>query len=180
MVHRHANPRFYIGPNTNEVIVGVGRSYGVTMNTTPSVMTIKFSKRSVPGNTESIWSSYSVKNGFAHFEIPDEFKAGADDFPVGFYDGEVMIGDCVIGDVELVKAPGHYISSGQSVEDQCHGENTWVEPECPTGEVTKSCECGYSDKSQCPSCYNQVNVAKIDLIIDYAGLDEIQTCTPQE
>ena len=180
MTYHHANPRFYIGPNTNEVIVEIGRAYGVTVGNAATPLVIKFKKRSMPSNIDSTWTSYVVKNGFAHFEIPEPFRTGASDYPVGFYDGEVTIGDCVIGEVELIKAPGHYLMDGQSVQDKCHGEDTWVEPECPTGEVTKPCGCGYSDKSQCPSCYNEVTVAKIGLLADYAGLYELQECSPTD
>ena len=180
MTYTHANPRFYVGPIPNEIVVGVGRAYGVQLGGGVGQVTITFQRRPAHDNTVSVWDSYAVKDGFARFEVPESFRTNLDDYPTGFYDGVVTIGECEIGDVELVKAPGHYLGDAESIQDRCHGEDTWVEPKCPIDEPVNTCECGYSDKSQCPTCYNEVNVAKIDLIIDYAGLNEIETCTPPD
>lgn len=181
----HINPRFYVGPNTNELIVPIGRSYGVGADIGNTSVVIGFNKRPISLVPVSVWTSYAVSDGVAKFEIPEDFRTDAVNFPKGFYDGEVKINECIIGDVELVKAPGHYLTIGESVEDKCHGGQTWVEPECVVEPATKTCECScngdpvnycdciYTVKNNCPTCYNQVLVAKIGLVAEYAGLDEI-------
>ena len=192
MTYTHANPRFYIGPNTNELIVGLGRAYGTQLSDSVGDVTITFRRRHTHTNVVSTWVSYVVKNTLARFEIPESFRTQIDDYPTGFYDGVVTINECEIGRVELIKAPGHYLSNAQSVQDKCHGDNTWVEPncvpdECPTtcacncnGEPGKPCDCAYQVKNNCPTCYNEVHLAKINLIAEYAGLNEIQECSPDE
>lgn len=179
-MNAHVNPRFYVGPNTNEIVLSIGRSYGVANDIDNESVIIKFTKRvGKDSNNVSLWTSYAVIDGLAKFEIPEEFRTDAVNFTKGFYDGQVMLGDCLIGDVELIKAPGHYVGFNESIEDKCHGEQTWVEPECVIEPVTKPCNCLCNGdpvkQSNCPTCYNQVLVAKIGLIADYAGLSEINT-----
>lgn len=193
-MYRHANPRFYVGPNTNEIIVSIGRAYNVALSNNVGALQIKFNKRSVSSPVESVWVSYTVINGIAKFEIPDEFRTNIQDFPKGFYDGRVMIDDCEIGSVELIKAPGHYLSNPDSIEDKCHGDDDWVEPECTdyqyksfskcscncNGDPSNPCSCIYKVKNNCPTCYNQVTVANLGSLIDYIGLNEMMSCEPPE
>lgn len=183
---RHANPRVYIGPRTNEIIVPLSRANGVDLGDGVNTVSITFTKRSVSSPVESIWSSYAVKNGFARFQVPSDFKSNAEDYPKGFYDGVVKIDECYIGDVELVKAPSFYLGPADSVEDGCHSQDEWVEPECANellvgqstcgcncnGDPNQFCDCSYQVKNNCPTCYNQQIVATI-AVHAYAGLDEI-------
>lgn len=176
-MQRYANPRVYIGPDTNEVILPIARSYGVALGDNISSLLITFTKRSVTQPVPSEWPSFTIKDGYAHFEIPAEFKSNAEDFPKGFYDGVVTINDCEIGNVEMVKAPGSYIGPAKTVDDQCHSEDEWVEPDCDNGLTepqTTTCgeTCTYQGSDNCPTCYNEQIVAKI-AAFEYAGLDEI-------
>ena len=174
----YANPRFYVGPKTNELIIPVDRTYGVQLGNLTQ-LTMTFKKRSVSQPVESIWVSYAIKNGNAHFEIPLEFRTNAEDFPKGFYDGVVFTDDeCKIGCVELIKAPGRYLQSGQSVQDRCEDQEGWVEPECSI-ELNNHCGCSCvngCDKDGCTNSCNEVYVAQIpQSLIEYAGLDELMS-----
>lgn len=173
---RHANPRFYVGPNTNEIVLPVNRTLGVELGDIVTELEIRFVKRSAVSPVESIWSSYAVSNGLAKFQVPPEFKSDPDDFPKGFYDGVVSWGDCDIGQVELVKAPSHYLKPGRSVEDKCHTPDPWVEPPCEDGE--EACVHHIPLKDGCPQCTDEAVLSVMGTgVIEYAGLDEV---TPEE
>lgn len=187
-MRRHANPRVYIGPETNEVLLPLGRAYGVGVGDHVTSVTIVFTKRGVIDPVDSVWVSYAVNEGYARFEIPDAFRSNPEDFPRGFYDGVVFIDDCAIGDVEMIKAPSFFLGPAKSIEDKCHSETEWVEPECIrppvdhiscgdcrcrcNGDPNKYCDCSYQIKNNCPSCYNKVFVAELAMA-GYVGLDEV-------
>lgn len=182
---RHANPRVYVGPETKEITISLSRSFGV--NADLDSVTIDFKRKKVGAEVISTWSSYDVTNDKAHFEIPEEFRTNIIDFPRGFYDGSVFFGECIIGDIELIKAPGHYFKSSESIEHKCVEDNTWVEPDCAdeeesvitcgcncNGDPDEPCDCIHQVKNNCPTCFNEVFVATMDVKEDYLDEDECE------
>lgn len=178
---RHADPRVYIGPKTNELVVSLGRSYGVDMvNSHPNVtMTVKRT-----GYTAD-WVSYGVDDsGYAHFQIPDAFMAEA---PKGFYKASMSIAGCEVARIEMIKAPSYYARDAKTATTECK-TTKWVEPECVeaakqecgcdcNGSLTVGCHCGFYFRDQCPSCsvtYITVKVASRD---GY-GLTDVENCAP--
>ena len=176
---RYANPRFYVGPKTNELILGIGRAFNTQLVDPKPDVTITFKRRKCHVTDEITFTSYAVTpEGNAHFEIPDIFRTDVTTWLRGFYDGAVKIGDCDIGDVELVKAPGHYTSFGQSVQERCKGGTQWIEPQCddPTvrcscacgGDPTSNCNCSHQVKDNCPTCFNEEFVSRLDSLQGWA------------
>jgi len=159
---RHTNPRIYIGPSTSEVIIPIGRAFGVQADV--DSVTIEFTRRKVDALVISTWVSYVIQNGSVHFEIPEEFRTDCVTFPKGFYDGVVSFGncadgDCIVGDIELIKAPGHYLSDADSIESRCEDDNTWVEPDCADDDAPDPCGCiCETPVDNCPTCYNETIV----------------------
>ena len=182
---KYANPRIYIGPQTVEVVINLGRSYNTSLSVTKPDVRIEFQQRACGDKKVSEWLSYIVDgNANARFAIPSEFLTEIEDFPRGFYDGKVYIGECHISDVELVKAPGYYVKSARTV-DSCF-ETEWVEPGCQednsldcicncNGNISENCSCIYKVKDNCPTCYNEVYVTQIELLDGYAPPDECET-----
>lgn len=175
---RHNNPRFYVGPQTNELVMGIGRAFNVGLIEPKPDVTITFKRRKCGAKDEIVFTSYAVTpEGNAHFEIPDLFRTDADTWVRGFYDGHVKIGDCDIGHVELVKAPGHYLSFGQSVEERCEGGTTWIEPSCEkdktkctckcNGDPISNCSCAHVVRDNCPTCYNEQIISSVRIESGY-------------
>ena len=173
---RHNNPRFYIGPKTNELVLGIGRAFSTLVSDPLGDVSVTFTRRMCGASDEITFISYAVTpDGFAHFEIPDNFRTDADTWGRGFYDGVVNVGDCYIGDVELIKAPGHYLSFGQSVQDRCKGGTVWVEPSCDELMIDCNCNCKGNPTSycnckrkamvgdNCPTCYNEEFVTRAEI-----------------
>lgn len=189
---RHANPRLYIGPQTHEVIVSLGRSFGVSMNTTKPDVRLEIKRRKCGEQIVSDWLSYAVDTrDQAHFQIPAAFIDGIEVFPRGFYDGKVFVGECHVADIELIKAPGHYAQSARTIEERCHGETDWLEPDCVeeaatecgcncNGAPDKECDCRYKIKNNCPTCFNEVFVSRINLIEGYTDWVEKEAPPPVE
>lgn len=166
---KHHNPRVYVGPLTVELIIPIDRAVGIDPHIT--TLSIEFTRRKVDAVVISTWTSYDILDGNAHFEIPDLFRTDAVTFPKGFYDGSVFSGECVIGEIELIKAPGHYLIASDSVEDECKVKTDWIEPDC-ADEVAPVVECPPTGDDGCPTCYNQVIVAPLIDNLNYVDLDE--------
>lgn len=178
----HRNERIYIGPKTNEVIVSVGRSYGVDVSGT-QVIKLEFSRRGFADATVSVWNTYKIVKEHAHFELPTIFLTDIISFPKGFYDGKVFVDDCHVSDIELVKAPGHYVIEVDAIQDACL-DGDWVEPDCLivdpeqpccgcscNGDPDEECECIYKVKNNCPTCYNEIITQTVDITNDYVDWD---------
>lgn len=197
---RHANERIYLGPKTNEVIVSIGRSHDVGMAESVAVE-ITFTRKRITDAVSSTWTTYSFSEGNAHFEPPSEFLTNITDFPKGIYHGEVTVDGCHIADIELIKAPGHYITKAESVEDSCR-ETGWVEPDCTVedAEITDACStcttCSCTGNETCSTCYNTTYIKTINVkegfidwsqdIVDGCTIDDVTpdsstiTCTDSE
>lgn len=177
----HANPRLYVGPKTNEIIIGLGRSYETTMACDLPNIVLKVKRRSCKKQCYYELISFVVdKDGCAHFELSDEFLAEADK---GFYDATLhtistdpCIPDCKIGQIEIIKAPGVYIK-GSAAIDTCN-ETKWVEPSCEV-EKKPSCGCGRAESTEgCYFCNKKFISAKINSVDGYGmtRLDEVAEC----
>ena len=180
---RHANPRLYIGPKTNEVIICLTR--GAFIEPTMEVLDVSLVvKRRVCGETPiSTWLSYAVDEQHrVHFEVPADFTSMPDVFPKGFYDAQLFIGDCHIENLEIIKAPGYYISGADTIEDKCHGGTNWIEPGCELKDCIKpgsgcpcrckgnpemDCNCIYQVKNNCPTCCNEEYVSRVNILDGY-------------
>lgn len=144
IVYSHTKTRFYIGPKTNELVIRIDRVAAQSL-VDGVVVTLEIKRHSCCPEDSTTLTAYSVSSaGEAHFDLSQtDFITDAETFPKGFYIGTVLIGDCEIDKVEIVKAPSFNVSSGKAVADRCSTAGTgYVEPACKTeDEVCDECEC---------------------------------------
>lgn len=153
---KYAVPRFVIGSKTKELIIDLARTYSVGDNV-ESVQLV-LTRRKCGDQPNYLFNSYTVCDGKAHFKIPNEFIQA--DVPRGFYDAHVMIDDCEVTRIEIIKAPSRYVSGGQTVENDCTPSN-WEEPPCEDND--NECNtCGGTPKNGCLSCCEEVIVMNTD------------------
>lgn len=178
-MRRHANPRVYIGPHTNELVLSVDRIYGLGVKLDSSCLKLKVVKRGVQWLKEpQEWVAYAVDHANqARFKIPDCFLNGA---VKGFFDAQLCLDDCVLADIELIKAPSVGAICAATVDISC-GETAWVEPTCDPidaqapscgcscgGDETKSCSCNAG--VDCYVCTRQRHVVTADITPEYSGI----------
>lgn len=176
---RHANERVYIGPKTNELILTLGRVHQSDIVADGMDVTLEVTRRNRVQELTSIWMAYTVdENGCAHFEIPIDFLV---EEKKGFYDAELMLNDCEICRLEIVKAPSIHIKSAQTANSEC-AKTAWVEPSCTPqekntncpcpckGDVEQDCSCINKPGGSCVSCKREVFVAEADLSCDYSDV----------
>jgi len=158
----HANPRLYVGPKTNQIIIDIGRANGSYLICDHPNIVLKLRRRGHKHSTSYEMTSYVVNaDSCAHFEISDEFLSEA---PKGFYDAKLITVPaddcdkaCVFGKLEIIKAPGHYIK-GANTTDTCN-KTMWVEPTC---DPEKRCGCGRSKSDDgCLYCNKKYITAKV-------------------
>lgn len=174
---RHAKQRLYVGPNTTEIILTLGRVHQTSMARQGVNVRLELDKRIVKRSrcsTRKPHAKFVAHNSHDHshpvsmgthnhtsFELVaySVDKNGAAHFQLsdaflvnaekGFYDVILFMGDCKICDLEIVKAPSIFISNTESVDNDC-SQTEWVEPNC------ESSDCGQSHQrdSDC-SCINK-------------------------
>lgn len=179
---RHANERFYLTPDTREIVLGLGRAFSGTFATSDPCVEIELKRRACTVQETLRWTAYHLDDDRkAHFNIPEELTVDATKFPRGFYDIKVFVNDCHFADIEMVKAPGYYVKELISNEtDGTCDTGKWLEPSCdpePT-EVTESfvcpnecedgsCGCLYDVKDNCPSCLTTYQIATVTVESGY-------------
>ena len=148
---RHANPRIYIGPKTNELILGLDRVHAASFASSGVNISLLVKRRQRGNWLEHEWIAYAVDaKGQAHFDIPIDFLTDA---AKGFYDARMMMSDCEICELEIVKAPSIYIKCAETLNAPCD-KTEWVEPiACDKEEKPCPCSCGGKKEIQC-SCIN--------------------------
>ena len=200
MIVRHANERLYVGPNTTEIILSLGRVHQTTMATQGVDVSLRLNKRTIKpkhrrklnqkmvvhgghskhrhvrGHTDFELIAYIVdENGNAHFELSDEFLIDAEK---GFYDAQLYMSDCEVCELEIVKAPSIHVQSSRTIDNTC-SSTQWVEPGCDKKHHKKSkpckkCGTEYSCKNKeggtCYVCLNENVVTTADLNPDYINL----------
>ena len=164
------NPRFTIGSDTRELIIPLGRTFETGFSTTTLAIDLIVKRRSCTVEAaEFTWSAYAVKEGRAHFEIPDELVIDTDAFPRGMYDVTVMLGGCSIASLEMIKAPSYFVRGLEvrDSKDACPTDSSWVEPPCvePESETTThiQCNCPVDPDSGCFSCVTEYHTAEVTL-----------------
>jgi hypothetical protein len=175
-VRRHANPRLYLGPKTNEIILGVGRIYGLGVSLDSACVMLHVKQRTRKCDEPvSEWTAYAVDQmNQVKIQIPGEFLQNA---KRGFYDAKLVFQDCTIAEIEIVKAP----SVGISCATTSDAESTcWQEPVCEEEpEPTCSCAC-YGQKSDCSCdsmlatclvCSKNECVVKLNIDPEYSGIN---------
>lgn len=148
---RHANERIYVGAETKELVLGLGRVHDTTFAKDCVNVDLAVTRRK-RGDYQTVnWTAYAVTpKGDAHFELPDDFLIHAEK---GLYDAKLMMGDCELCELEIVKAPSIYIKCADTNDSPCL-KTAWVEPTCENEEVEEcGCNCGGSKEINC-SCIN--------------------------
>lgn len=178
-MRRHANPRVYIGPHTNELVLSVDRIYGLGVKLDSKCLKLNVVKRGVRWFKEpQEWTAYAVDHANqAKFMIPDCFLSGA---VKGFFDAQLILDDCVIAEIELVKAPSVGAICATTIDKVC-GETAWSEPGCDPveeqtqdcgcscgGDVMKSCSC--SAGVDCYVCTKRKCTVIADITPEYSGI----------
>ena len=102
-------PRFTIGSDTRELIIPLGRTFETGFSTSELAISLIIKRRSCKVTTMFEWNPYAIKDGKAHFEIPDELVNNPTDFPRGMYDINVNIAGCTVGELEMIKAPSYFV-----------------------------------------------------------------------
>lgn len=187
---RHANERIYVGAETKELILCLGRIHETTYarEGVDVELRLKRRKRGIKCKKEHFhhnnhydnyfhtWKAYSVDGeGEAHFEIPASFLIDAEK---GLYDAELFMGDCGVCDMEIVKAPSFYIKAVDTADATCE-KTQWVEPTCDTeelcachcqGDPKKDCSCIHPPGGSCVGCKPKRVVLKAQINPHYSGL----------
>lgn len=178
---RHADPRVYIGPRTNEIIVALGRAYNTDLIKDHPMVTMTVYRN----DYQEDWISYGVsQDGYAHFHISDEFMECG---PAGFYRASMCIADCEVARIEIIKAPSYYAKGASSTTTDCK-VTKWIEPCCTKeekeecgcdcqGELTVGCHCGFYFRDECPSCSKTYITVKVESRSGYGvtGLNTYDT-----
>lgn len=179
---RHANERFYLTPDTREIVLDLARAFGGTFATSQPCIELEI-KRRLHGSTCLLkWQAYALDDERkAHFEIPEELTVNEDKFPRGFYDIRVMVNKCHFADIEMIKAPGYYVEKVVVNETDGTCDNgKWLEPsceeysgqevapfKCPDACEDGSCGCLYDVKDNCPSCLTTYEIATVTIAQGY-------------
>ena len=147
-MNTHRNPRVHIVPGTRQIEVRVGRAFDDHTQEIECV-TLTLCRKEVDGfKAEGTWTAYDGCDGIVKFEVPCEFTTSPE-YPRGLYYATVKVGDCVLGCLEIVKAPGLGVL-GASADSEACDKDKWCEPTCKVPEPKKQdCE----PKEGCPgSC----------------------------
>ena len=72
-----------------------------------------------------------------HFPIEGEFFTNPEKFPKGFYLGDVVIEDCVVDTIEIVKSPGVWVGEAITTTDPCFDTKVFVDDYCPVEDCVE-------------------------------------------
>ena len=157
---RHYRERFYIGPKSVEIALEIGRNrYAGLPKTIPLELKVERLYCGPCKEKPVVFKPYGNEGDTYFFLLDGEFMTNPKKFPRGFYIGALYWKDCLVDKIEIVKAPGTWIASGEAVSEQCVDTSTFVEPPCVTDEC---------DLDKVVSC--QTGVCRTKLILKKASV----------
>lgn len=169
IVYAHRKQRIYIGPGSNEIVIDLGR-LGVNPGLSDQEMVLTIYKPAHSDMSVDIISYAMVDDGTVHFNLTDSaFLTDAEKYPKGFYKAKIRYNNCVVDEIEIVKAPSFFVDSADAKENRCHGTTGFVEPDCTTPDDSASeceCECGELVDG-CPTCLKKKLTAKNNVKKEY-------------
>ena len=112
---------------------------------------------------------FALEKGQMYFDLKDtsalQYK--------GLYKAALWMNDCLIDQLEMVKAPSYWLEA-ETTEDAC-SEGTWDEScefepigRCKTTNTYKcGCDCADLEGAKCPACLEQVTYATENAVPGY-------------
>lgn len=146
--HRHRKERIYVGPHTAELVVNLRRPYGAGLYNELEV-TLKVHRHRCGDQAIAEIKPYASDKTSYFFPVTGEFFTDATKFPRGFYIGDVVIDNCVVDTIEIVKSPGIYAAQALTTTGTCFETKTYKDVYCPTED------CIELPKRERPSRYNK-------------------------
>lgn len=167
-VYRHRRERIYLGPDTGEIILHLHRNYEAGLREGLNVVLKIRRHRCVTkdkcGNIiddvpEAELRPYAFEKDAYHFPIEGEFFTDATKFPKGFYIGSVMIDDCVVDTIEIVRSPGVWVGEALGTTGRCLDPKVFVDDYCPVKDCLE--EEKEKKKKKCRKlCEPEIVIAK--------------------
>lgn len=154
----HNKERVYVGAATNEIKVRIARLANLAVKGEDVVMIIR--RHSCCDDNETTIEAYSLKDGMAYFDLKDsEFVTDAETYGKGMYDAEIVIDDCTVDEIEIVKASSFIIAGASEVNDMCSTTGTgYVEPDCETTDP--ACDECDNDPNLCGCLCEPIHLVK--------------------
>lgn len=138
--------RIHLGPKSTEIIVHLHRNYQAGLRDKLDVV-LKISRHRCPekdkcGNVVveipvAELRPFASDGSAYHFPIEGEFFTNPEKFPKGFYLGDVVIEDCVVDTIEIVKSPGVWVGEAITTTDPCFDTKVFVDDYCPVEDCVE-------------------------------------------
>ena len=136
LMHKHRKERIFIGPRSAEIIVNLRRPHGAGFYEDTNV-SLRIHRHRCGEQPVAELKPYAVDKTSFFFPIDGEFFTDTEKFPKGFYIGDVVIDDCVVDTIEIVKSPGIYAAQALTTRDMCFERKVYKDTFCPTEDCVE-------------------------------------------
>lgn len=144
-VYKRRRERIHLGPQSAEIVIHLHRNYQAGVQDNLDVV-LKIKRHRCPPKDEcgnvldlpvaELRPFASDKSAY-HFPIEGEFFTNPEKFPKGFYLGDVLIGDCVVDTIEIVKSPGVWVGEAIATTGRCFDTKVFVDDYCPVEDCVE-------------------------------------------
>ena len=137
--HRHRRERIYVGPHSSEIVLNLRRPYGAGLYNELDV-TLKVHRKRCGDQPVAEIKPYASDKTTYFFSVSGEFFTDSVKFPKGFYIGDVVIDDCVVDTIEIIKSPGIYAAQAKTTNGACFEVKSYKDTYCPIEDCIESSE----------------------------------------